>query len=204
MAHFGKGKTEKVFYHIGHHETSHDYFFPPDKLHQIDPFIPMFDYYPSYFIWTKNYTHLFSIFDSTVLQCKQKVDVGIYIPDARFYFILSSSENPETVFEFNDYLHRHPQVAILQKVDTLNSGRIKYKIYGYNFFNQVNGLGNVVINHVWTEESKIFNAKQVFTDTMDMQGKFLTVGSNRGSYAIPILEYFTSFHHRSKLLYEFT
>ena len=28
----------------------------------------------------KNYTRLFSIFDSTILKCKQKVDVGIYDP----------------------------------------------------------------------------------------------------------------------------
>ena len=159
--------------YVGHHEMSEEYFFPDEKLHHIDPLIPMFDYYPSYFIWTKNYTRLFSIFDSTVMRCKQKVDVGIYNPDARFYFIISNSENPQSVFEFNDYLHRHPQVAVLQKVDTLKSGRIKYKIYGYNFFHQVNGLGNVVINHVWDPESKIFHTKQAFTDTMDMKGKNL-------------------------------
>ena len=83
--------------YLGHHEMPKEYFFPDEKLHHIDPFIPMFDYYPSYFIWTKNYTRLFSIFDSTVMLCKQKVDVGIYNPDARFYFIISTSENPNTI-----------------------------------------------------------------------------------------------------------
>ena len=90
---------------------------------------------------------------------------------ARFYFIIHHGVNPESIFEFNDYLHRHPQVGILQKVDTLDSKRIMYKIYGYNFFNKVNGLGNVVLNHLWTPESKITNPKQAFTDIMDMQGK---------------------------------
>ena len=60
---------------------------------------------------------------------------------------------------------------MLQKVDTLDPKRIKYKIYGYNFFHQVNGLGNVMLNHVWTPESKIFHTKEAFTDIMDMQGK---------------------------------
>ena len=59
---------------------SDQYFFPRDELYQRSPFIPLLDYYPSYFIWMKNYTRLFSIFDSTILQCKQKVDVGIYDP----------------------------------------------------------------------------------------------------------------------------
>ena len=62
------------------HVMTDQYFFPRDKLYQRSPFIPLFDYYPSYFIWMKNYTHLFSIFDSTIMQCKQKVDVGIYDP----------------------------------------------------------------------------------------------------------------------------
>ena len=92
---------------------------------------------------------------------------------ARFYFIIHRGENPENVFEFNDYLQRHPQVGILQNVDTLDSKRIMYKIYGYNFFHEVNGLGNVVLNHLWTPESKIAKPKQAFTDIMDMQGKSL-------------------------------
>ena len=62
------------------HVISDQYFVPQNKLYQRSPFIPLFDYYPSYIIWVKNYTHLFSIFDSTILQCKQKVDVGIYDP----------------------------------------------------------------------------------------------------------------------------
>ena len=67
-------------YFTDHHGMSDQYFFPRDKLYQRSPFIPLLDYYPSYFIWMKNYTRLFSIFDSTILQCKQKVDVGIYDP----------------------------------------------------------------------------------------------------------------------------
>ena len=89
---------------------------------------------------------------------------------ARFYFIIHHGVNPESIFEFNDYLHKHPQVGILQKVDTLDPKKIFYKIYGYNFFHEVNGLGNVVLNHLWTPESKITDPKQAFTDIMDMQG----------------------------------
>ena len=48
-----------------------------------------------------------------------------------------------------------------------------YKIYGYNFFDEVNGLGNVVLNRLWTPESKISMPKEAFTDIMDMQGKSL-------------------------------
>ena len=50
-----------------------------------------------------------------------------------------------------------------------------YKIYGYNFFDEVNGLGNVVLNHLWTPESKISKPKEAFTDIMDMQGKSLSI-----------------------------
>ena len=67
-------------YFTDHHGMSDQYFFPRDELYQRSPFIPLLDYYPSYFIWMKNYTRLFSIFDSTILKCKQKVDVGIYDP----------------------------------------------------------------------------------------------------------------------------
>ena len=55
-------------------------------------------------------------------------------------------------------------------MDTLDPIKILYKIYGYNFFHEVNGLGNVVLNHLWTPESKITDPKQAFTDIMDMQG----------------------------------
>ena len=68
---------------------SDQYFVPQNKLYQRSPFIPYFDYYPSYIIWVKNYTQLFSIFDSTILQCKQKVDVGIYDP-GKYVHTLSS------------------------------------------------------------------------------------------------------------------
>ena len=112
-----------------------------------------------------------------IRQLSWKLYICIY-PGARFYFIIHHGENPESVFEFNDYLHRHPQVGILQKVDTLDSERIMYKIYGYNFFHQVNGLGNVVLNHLWTPESKISKPKEAFTDIMDMQGM-----------AIPVVEF---------------
>ena len=60
-------------------------------------------------------------------------------------------------------------------MDTLDPERIMYKIYGYNFFHQVNSLGNVVLNHLWTPESKISKPKEAFTDIMDMQGKFLFI-----------------------------
>ena len=90
----------------------------------------------------------------------------------RFFFIVDQTfTDIEKIFEYNDFLHRHPQVAIIQRVDTLNFGRIKYKIYGKNFFNQVNGLGEVMINHIWTEDNKISKIKEAFTDIMDMQGK---------------------------------
>ena len=47
---------------------------------------------------------------------------------ARFYFIIHHDENPENIFQYNEYLHRHPQVGILQKVDTLDSNKIMYKV----------------------------------------------------------------------------
>ena len=120
---------------------------------------------------------------------------------SRFYFITHHGVNPESIFVFNDYLHRHSQVGILQKVDTLDSKKIMYKIYGYNFFHKVNGLGNVLLNHLWTPESKITNSKQAFTDIMDMQGKSFNLRyRNLQNIRIRILQIFCyDFFARSKV-----
>ncbi len=158
-----------------HHDDDGMHLIPRDELYHRRPFIDFFDYYPSYIIWTENYKQLFSIFDSTILQCKQKVDVGIYDSDAYFYFIVGRDARPEAVFEYNDLLKRHPHVAILQQVDTLDPQAIKYKIYGYNFFDEVNNLGKAIINHVWAKDRMIKSIKQAFTSLKDMQGWFTLI-----------------------------
>ena len=171
------GSLNKGMHFCSNHEESHHdvddmHFIPREDLYQRQPFIPMFEYYPTYVIWLQNYTRLFSLFDKTILFCKQKVDVGIYDSDARFVFVNRQDEHPQDLFTYNDYLKRHPQIAILHKLPTLNPVKNpKYKIYGYNFFHQVNGKDLVQINHVWSLDNKLTEIRQSFTDKMDMQGK---------------------------------
>ena len=73
--------------------------------------------------------------------CKQRVEVGIYHTSSRFFFVVDSeTKDLEKIYEYNDFLHRHSQVGILQHVKTLDLKRIMFKIYGYNFFYEENGL----------------------------------------------------------------
>lgn len=154
------------------------HFIPREELYQRQPFIPMFEYYPTYVIWLQNYTRLFSLFDKTILFCKQKVHVGIYDSDARFVFVNGQTEEAKDLFTYNDYLARHPQIAILQKLPTLDPlNNPKYKIMGYNFFHQVNGGGLVQINHVWSWSNKLTDIGQAFTDITDMQGNVSSIQS---------------------------
>ena len=73
--------------------------------------------------------------------CKQRVEVGIYHASSRFFFVVDTEENDlEKIYEYNDFLHRHSQLGILQRVKTLDPQKIMFKIYGYNFYFEVNGL----------------------------------------------------------------
>ena len=60
--------------------------------------------------------HVLKIFDESTMHCKQKVDVGIYHSEARFFFILDKYENNfGKILDTSKYLSRHPQVAMIQK-----------------------------------------------------------------------------------------
>ena len=73
--------------------------------------------------------------------CKQRVEVGIYHASSRFFFVVDSeAKDLEKIYEYNDFLHRHSQLGILQRVKTLDPQKIMFKIYGYNFFSEENGL----------------------------------------------------------------
>ena len=51
----------------------------------------------------------------------QKVDVGIYHPSSRFFFVVNLEDTElEKIFHYNDYLYRHSQVGILQQTKTLD------------------------------------------------------------------------------------
>ena len=67
------------------------------------------------------------------------------------------------------FLYRHPHTAVIKKID---SAKIKYKIYGYNFFHKANDHGEVIVNYVWSPENPITNIKAAFTDMKHFHGKF--------------------------------
>ena len=143
---------------------------PRDEMHQREPLIPIYQYHPTYVIWTQDIPRLLRVFDETIMKCKQKIDVGIYNSDARFFFVIDQNEGDDRaheIFHYNDYLHRHPQTAVIKKVD---SAQIKYKIYGYNFFHEANDEGEVIINYVWSLENPLTDIKAAFTDMKHFHG----------------------------------
>ena len=92
--------------------------------------------------------------------CKQRVEVGIYHASSRFFFVVDSeAKDLEKIYEYNDFLHRHSQLGILQRVKTLDPQKIMYKIYGYNFYSEENGLskGDTEIQSICNYQIKILN-----------------------------------------------
>ena len=113
------------------------------------------------------------------MDCQQKSDVGIYHHSSRFFFVVDIEETYlEKIYEINDYLHRHPQVGILQKVKTKNPEKIMYKILGYNFYNEENNSPLVIINYIWTIENKLTNIKAAFTNIFQFNGKHFKIATN--------------------------
>ena len=96
--------------------------------------------------------------------CKQRVEVGIYHASSRFFFVVDSeAKDLEKIYEHNDFLHRHSQLGILQQVKTLDPQKIMFKIYGYNFFSEENGLSK---GHTKIQS----HANLQFPDTNPCQG----------------------------------
>ena len=94
--------------HHGDHEDS--ILIPRDEMHQREPLIPIYQYHPTYVIWTQDIPRLLQIFDKTIMKCKQKIDVGIYNSDARFFFVIDQNEGDDKaneIFHYNDYLYRY-------------------------------------------------------------------------------------------------
>ena len=154
---------------VDHHDEN-TILIPRDQMHEREPLIPIYQYYPTYLIWTQDVPKLLEIFDKTIMKCKQKIDVGIYDSDARFFFVvdyIDGDQKAHDIFHYNDYLHRHPQMGVIKKVD---SSKMMYKIYGYNFFHEANGHGEVIVNYVWSMENPLTSIKAAFTDMKQFHG----------------------------------
>ena len=100
-----------VDHHDDHHGGDHEdsILIPRDEMHQREPLIPIYQYHPTYVIWTQDIPRLLQIFDKTIMKCKQKIDVGIYNSDARFFFVIDQNESDDKaneIFHYNDYLYR--------------------------------------------------------------------------------------------------
>ena len=105
----------------------------------------------------------------------------MYHPSSRFFFIVDETKE-EFEFKkiFNDYLSRHPQVGIIQRVRTKDMDKAMYKIYGYNLFVKENRGPIVQINYIWTTNNTINHIKDAFSDRHNFQGKHLAVGTQPG------------------------
>jgi len=77
----------------------------------------------------------------------------------------------DEIYHYNDYLHRHPQIGILQRVNTKDPEKIMFKIYGYNYYFKENAEPEVIMNYVWTEDRPLTKITQAFTDQFQFKGK---------------------------------
>ena len=94
---------------VDHDDHGDSILIPRDEMHQREPLIPVYQYHPTYVIWTQDIPRLLHVFDQTIMMCKQKIDVGIYNSDARFFFVIDQNEGDvkaEEIFHLNDYLYR--------------------------------------------------------------------------------------------------
>ena len=115
------------------------------------------------------------------MKCKQLIHLGVYNPSSRFFFIVDETEE-ELEFKkiFNDYLSKHSQVGIIQRVRTKDMDKAMYKIYGYNLFSEETGGPIVQINYIWTTNNTINHIRYAFSDRHKFQGKHLIVGAQPG------------------------
>ena len=119
------------------------------------------------------------IFDATTLKCKQLIHLGIYHSASRFFFVVNEKE-----FEFqkifNHYFSQHPQVGIIQRVESKDTDKGMFKIYGFNLFVKEHGLPIVDINYIWTINNTINHIKDVFSDRSNFKGKHFIIGALPG------------------------
>ena len=112
------------------------------------------------------------IFDQTVLQCKQRMDVGVYARDSKFLFLIENeSEMEDVVFEKSHFIKKHPRVAFITKVDT--KAVLRFKIFGYNFITWQNKKVPKILNYIWSPQNRITNISDAFTDISNFQGNTL-------------------------------
>lgn len=74
-------------------------------MHMRDPLLPSHNYHRSVVVWggRDDVAAAYGVFNRTVMWCDQKIDVGIFNPQTRFYF-LSAERLDEHIFSFERYL----------------------------------------------------------------------------------------------------
>ena len=142
---------------------------PKNSIFLRAPLITMTKYFPTYLIWVDDIEKLLQIFDKTILTCDQKIEVGIYKPNAKFLFVLNEHEkNLDKVFTYNEYLKKHQYVSLIQSLPF--GVEQKFKFYGFNFYYDKINADKTVLNNVWSKSNRFKSLEDVFTDLSQFKG----------------------------------
>ena len=80
--------------------------------------------------------------------CSQRKELGAYHKDSRIMF-LDPPGKAEALFSMSDNLRKHPKVASIEPL--MKNESSKYGFRSYNFFHGYDGMGEILLNGVWTE-----------------------------------------------------
>lgn len=148
------------------------------------PFFPKNKFHSSMFVWVRNrgtLDEVLSIFDGTIMHCKQKIEPGIYNTQTRFYFYLESIELIQDLFS-HDKLQRLPRVAAI--VDTKGFEKEKLTFYSYDFFFDGRNTSNITMSYVWSRGTGVKRVEDLFTDLTDFHDHHFTIATNPWSHHV--------------------
>ncbi len=162
--------------HNAHHMKDDSQFFvPPQEIYIREQFIPLNKYFPTYVIWTKDLDQIFKVFDGTIIDCQQRVDLGIFKQESRFVFIVDQENvmngtRPEDVLVLSNNLNvqRHKQTAVVQRKLKSPDSMVTYQIYTKDM---VNSKPKIVLRNTWTSKNPLKTIKDAFWDDCQFNGK---------------------------------
>ncbi len=149
---------------LSREERSSSFLVPEDSIYIREQLIPAGKQRNNIFVWAKqaNLQKVLSIFESTVMDCKQKWNLGVFNKDTKFLFLTENENETETVFSL-DSVTKHPSVAAMQR-----SGDATVQFWSYNFYHETNGKPRLLLNELWRQgappppDGAIFTPQETF------------------------------------------
>ena len=146
-------------------------------LHWREKLLPTQRFHKSLFIWLDQapLDLMFTILDTTIMWCDQKIEVGEYNPQSRFYFLVQNRSMVDLLFT-HEKLTQHAKVVAIYPSDT---GNPEFVFADYWIFD-----GTVHETFVWKPTKLVTRTEDIFLNLKNFEGYHMRIATNPWSHHV--------------------